>query len=414
MRQYKYPVRHIFATGSQIFSRDILKRKMDHFDGTIGIEPRLLGETGLDGILIDFNYGLRLQIPEGNWHVRIVDAESEYIFFDDDISAVTLISVEKYFIEWEIAIWLDGEPVFYHRFDPRGQHVHFRFPHATLGDNLTLFPYAEAFRQKFECEVSCSVQEPLRDIVRNYYPELRLSWTAPEETYACYYMTMAINLPFASTEDGLLIPLRRIGHALLRRIDVPPKKIFTPTKSRTIDQKYVCIGVQASHNSKGWLAPDGWNQVIDYLKSLGYRVLCIDKERRRQNYGLTIEMPRDVEDMSGDYTLSERINQLAYADFFIGISSGLSWLAWAVDIPVILISGITARWHEFDTPYRINNPLVCHGCLNECRSLNKVWTCPLFKDTARAYECSKKISARQVINAIDRLIADQKQSGGAS
>lgn len=41
------------------------------------------------------------------------------------------------------------------------------------------------------------------------------------------------------------------------------------------------------------------------------------------------------------------MNLLHHASFFIGLSSGLSWLAWATHIPVVLISGFTLPVSEF-------------------------------------------------------------------
>ncbi|MBQ9478906.1 MAG: hypothetical protein IJU71_05055, partial [Selenomonadaceae bacterium] len=153
----------------------------------------------------------------------------------------------------------------------------------------------------------------------------------------------------------------------------------------------------------------GWDCVVDHLKAMGYRVLCIDRDRRCSNYGMTVEMPAGAEDFSGSYDLIDRINQLAYADFFIGLSSGLSWLAWAVDIPVVMISGITEYWYEFASAYRVSNQTVCHGCFNSLAvDCLKIYDCPKYHGTDRVYECSKQISARQVIAAIDRLIADRR------
>ncbi len=409
----KYPIRYFCGSGAQIYPKDDFLKKIRFFLEHHKMPPTIFGETGIDGVLLDFNYGLRLQIPEGNWYVRIVDAESEYIFLDEDVSSVTLISVEKFFIEWEIAIWSDGEPVFYHRFDPRGQHVHFDFNRA-IGDNIALLPYVEAFRQKFDCEVSCSVIRPLQCLARNFFPNVTLTSEAPEDSYATFFMQAPINMSFIAMEDGLHIPLLHLGNSILRRIDQPPKVIYRPTKPRSIEEPYVCIGVQASTPTKGWLNPDGWDRVVEHLKSLGYRVLCIDRDRECKQFGLTVKMPREAEDFSGKYDLLDRVNQLAYADFFIGVSSSLSWLAWSVDIPVVLISGLTARWYEFDTPYRVYNPLVCHGCFNEFWWVkDEGERCTMFKHTDRAFECSKNISAQQVIDVVDRLVSDIRQSGGA-
>ena len=411
MKQYNYPVRYFSGTGVQIYPQEVFNRKIKFFDELTKFDAPIVGETGIDGMLIDFNYGLRLQIPEGNWHVRIVDLESDYVFVDDDLSAVVLISIEKFYIEWEIALWLDGEPVFYHQFDPRGQKVHFNFPKATLGDNIIMLTYIEAFRRRFDGEVSCSIPEVFNDIIKNYYPKVHLTSTLPGDSYACFQLVTPINLPFAISENPLRIPLLRVGNAILRCIETPSKVIYTPTKPRSIKEKYVCIGVQASTPGKSWLNPDGWDQVVEYLKSIGYRVLCIDRYDKCWNYGITVEKPAGAEDFTGDYTLLERINQLAYADFFMGVSSGLAWLAWSIDIPVVMISGITEKWNEFATPYRILNLFACHGCYNACNAPIQAFQCPLFKGTERAYECSKNISARQVIDAVDQLIADNNLNG---
>ena len=410
----KYPAKYFCGSITTVYTEKYIRKSFEHFMENYAVESAITGETGIDGVLLDFNCGLRLQIPEGNWHVRIGDGASGIVFFEGDISAVTLISMEKFYVEWEIALWLDGEPMFYHLFDPRGQTVHFDVTSSTLGDNIAMLPYVEAFRKKFDCEASCSIVETFHDIMKNYYPKIRLTNKLPEDCYACFYFGCWIGMPIAALNNGRALPLELLGTSILPIADIshPPKVIFTPTKPREIPEPYVCIGVQASTTPKCWLAPGGWDEVVEYLKSLGYRVLCIDRDRLCSNNGMTVEMPRGAEDFSGKYTLLDRINQLAYADFFIGVSSGLSWLAWSVDIPVVMISGFTKPWYEFDTPYRINNPLVCHGCFNDLsKEYKKLYGCLSYGGTARAYECSKNISARQVISTIDRLISDLKCGG---
>ena len=34
------------------------------------------GETGIDGVRLDFNNGVRVEIPDGPWHVTIGDYDS--------------------------------------------------------------------------------------------------------------------------------------------------------------------------------------------------------------------------------------------------------------------------------------------------------------------------------------------------
>jgi autotransporter strand-loop-strand O-heptosyltransferase len=121
-------------------------------------------------------------------------------------------------------------------------------------------------------------------------------------------------------------------------------------------------------------------------------------------------MPQGAEDYTGNLPLMERIELLAYADFFIGVGSGLSWLADAAGCPVVLFSGFSMPAAEFDTPYRVINPLVCHGCYNDMTVdwLNPL--CPRHHDTEREYECSVKIPPKMVISAIDRLREDLKNN----
>ena len=138
-------------------------------------------------------------------------------------------------------------------------------------------------------------------------------------------------------------------------------------------------------------------------------MLCIDKNSEQTDHGRTVKMPDGAEDFTGDLPLSERVNLLAYAEFFIGLPSGLSWLAWATDCPAILISGITPAWFEFSTPYRVINRLVCFGCHNDFSlKISEYERCPYHQGSDREYECSRKISARQVIQTIDQLLDDKR------
>jgi autotransporter strand-loop-strand O-heptosyltransferase len=143
---------------------------------------------------------------------------------------------------------------------------------------------------------------------------------------------------------------------------------------------------------------------------LGYRVLCIDKAKHyTRTTEFTMNMPENAEDFTADRPLLERADMLCHADFFIGLSSGLSWLAYTADCPVIMIAGFTMCWSEFPTPYRVYNKLVCTGCYNDLRinwqgnGCERHWA-----GSPEILQCSKKITPRMVIQAIDRLIADKK------
>ncbi|MBR4904592.1 MAG: autotransporter strand-loop-strand O-heptosyltransferase [Selenomonadaceae bacterium] len=404
--------------------RDYLKEKTDIIDAPI-IQKKLFDlmkiypqcmefceapiyfETGIEGLCLDFNFGLRLDVPEGNFHVRIGDDNGQ-IFFDKDISDVRLISFEKFFIRWKVEVSCDGRKIFEHEFNPECHSVQIVLRNrAPLGDTLAMLPSVEEFRRHFKCEVAVLVPEYLKEITAHLYPALKQVDRIGFENYATFYLLAIMSpLPYLPV-DARNNCLERMGISILGLNILPPKPIFKPTAQRFCEEPYVCIGAQASTPTKGWLYPNGWEIVVDYLKSLGYRVLCIDKQKVQREGNYFVTMPTNAEDFTGDFSIMERANMLYYSEFFIGLGSGLAWLANAVDCPVVMICGFSQDWLEFYTPYRVANRLVCNGCFNDVR-VGFMNVCPYHKGTARELECQKKIYPRQVINAIERLILDKK------
>ncbi len=75
--------------------------------------------SGPEGILYDFNYGCRVQVPADRWRVRMLDLDTFNQFnqlFDEPVEAHTVItSRRKYFVRFELQVF-DGERlVFQHR-----------------------------------------------------------------------------------------------------------------------------------------------------------------------------------------------------------------------------------------------------------------------------------------------------------
>jgi autotransporter strand-loop-strand O-heptosyltransferase len=179
----------------------------------------------------------------------------------------------------------------------------------------------------------------------------------------------------------------------------------SPQAQKNRSKKTVCIATQSTAQCKYWNNPNGWQQVVDYLKSLDYEVVCID---RHENFGISSHMntiPKNCINKTGDLPLEDRINDLMHCEFFIGLGSGLSWLAWACNKPVVMISGFSDPKSEFYTPYRVHNSSVCNGCWNDTNFTfdPAKWDwCPRNKD----FECSKQITFDMVREKIDRCISD--------
>ena len=95
---------------------------------------------------------------------------------------------------------------------------------------------------------------------------------------------------------------------------------------------------------------------------------------------------------------------LAGADMFIGLGSGLSWLAWGVGTPVIMISGFSAPYTEFACDHRIDAPKdKCRHCFNKFKFDNTDWNwCPS-NDKKEQYECTKYIEPQEILRAIEDI-----------
>lgn len=397
---YHYPVMYI-NSGRVDFEMEQMKY-LYSYEKEAG---PICWETDIDGLILDFNAGLRIEIPKGNFHVIVADDESDLVFFDGDVSEQTLISAEKYYVKWRVEVLLDNELVFSHVLDLTGQEVYFFMAGSALGDTVAVLEHISEFQRAYNCHVKYTPNESFYEICKNYYPDIEMVTEHPKEPYASYCLAVFQKPPFIIPDDSRRFYPADAARCILGLHRDAKHVIYKATEPRQIKEKYVCIAVQASGLMKRWLYPEGWNIIVKYLQAKGYRVLCIDGEDSFEKDGYIVKLPDGAENFTGRRPLMERVNLLNYADFFIGLGSGLSWLAWACDIPVVLISGFSLPLGEFDTPYRVTNQLVCHGCYNDV-TVDWKTGCPYHEGTKREFECSKKIHPKQVMKAIDRLITD--------
>jgi autotransporter strand-loop-strand O-heptosyltransferase len=254
--------------------------------------------------------------------------------------------------------------------------------------------------------------DKLIPLFRDAYPDIAFATheeIKPERYYATYSMGLffddkaSIHQPCDFRYVGLH---RTAGYILGVDPTEAPPRILIADDNRPIPEPYVCIAVQSTTQAKYWNNPGGWLEIVRFLKAAGYRVICID-QRPVHGIGLVWnQIPNGAEDQTGDRPLAERARWLKYADFFVGLSSGLSWLAWAMGTPVVMISGMTHPLNEFATPHRVVNYHTCNSCWNDpaLRFDHKdfLW-CPRHKDTSRQFECTRLITVDHVKATIERV-----------
>jgi len=126
------------------------------------------------------------------------------------------------------------------------------------------------------------------------------------------------------------------------------------------------------------------------LVESGYKVINTSKERNPFNNCYQLE----------DTSIENTMSVIHHSQFFIGLSSGISHLAWALNKKVVMIAGFTEVGHEFECirPY---NPNVCTGCWNKYKFDAGDWDwCPLHKGTNRQFECQNMITPKMIIDGI--------------
>jgi autotransporter strand-loop-strand O-heptosyltransferase len=375
---------------------------------------------GPEGIRFDFNYGCRVQVPIDGWRVRMTDIDTHNVVFDETLEAGEIVaSRRKYFVRTRLQVFDGARLVFEHAFDAAGQPVLVRLASAALGDSLAWMPVIDAFREQHRCDLHVVLPDHLQPLFGEGYPALKLiSDRAPHASAAAgrrFYATYHIGLfsPYGERDHQPTDPrVSSMQDAAAYMLGVPPgerrPRLVVADTARRIAQPYVCIATQATAQCKYWNNPRGWPTLIAHLKRLGFRVLCIDRDRAYGLPGALNPMPAGAEDFTGERPLQERASLLAHAAFFVGLGSGLSWLAWAVGTPVVMISGFSHPKTEFHTPWRVINFHACNSCFNDTAhefDPDDFDWCPRRAGSgAPRFQCTSAISPEFVIRAVDELI----------
>jgi autotransporter strand-loop-strand O-heptosyltransferase len=342
---------------------------------------------------------------ETNFEITFID-EGGNVIYQNNLAINSWVKLNReYYTKWTIRVKEDNNLIFSNILNLENRRVYISFGSKSLGDSLAWIPYCEEFRKKHNCELIVSTF--LNDLFKDQYPNIK--FVEPGETvydiYAQYQLGWFYNEngEFDSNKhpfDFKKQPLQKTATDILGLdyVEIRPE-LKLPNKPK---KKKVGIGFHSTAQAKYWNNPDGWQSVIDYLDSLGYECMIYSKEG---NGYMNNFYPKGVTIYKGG-NLQEVIDDLSTCEFFVGLGSGLSWLAWACKLPVVLVSGFSEKWAEttLDT-YRVINENVCHGCFNNDRLNAGDWNwCPLHKGNNRQFECTKKISSDMAIKEINKII----------
>ena len=385
-------------------------------EGSFVQPPAVLSQLGPSGIRFDFNEGCRVQAPEGPdvWRIRLIDLDTGNYLFQTtpDFRGGFVRSAKKYYVRFRIEAWKAEKLVFEHNYDAADQEILIALPAGPVGDTIGWLSYAVRFADRHKCRLTIAMEKRLIPLFAGAYPEIRFVDTRTAKGDG-YYATYRVGLGFDDVArvdqpvDFRHVGLHRTAAYILGLdpAEAPPR-LAVKAEGRPLAEKYVVIATQATSQCKYWNNPYGWREIIAFLKEAGYRVVCIDQKAAHGVGIVWNHVPAGAKDLTGQLSLEDCVRWIRHAEFFVGLSSGLAWLAWAAGAPVVMISGFTLPSTEFETPYRVINYHACVGCWNDpaLRFQNEdfLW-CPHHAGTPRQFECTRLITAEQVKQTIRRI-----------
>lgn len=298
-------------------------------------------------------------IPQ-KYNIKFYESNSDKLIFEDycETNQTLIPRLKQWFTIWNIKIFDEGGYIVYETiFNPNNKTIFIKIDAWALGDTIAWIPYVEEFRKKNMCNVICSTFH--NDLFIRAYPNILFVKpnTIINNVYAQYYIGATNNDKFYSPINVSEHPLQKVASSIL---GLEFKEIRPDLKSQYVNkgprtkEKYICLSEFGSDKIKNWRCENGWQYIVDYLNSKGYKVLVISKEPTQL---------KNVIDLTGDINLEERIIDLMYCDYYIGVSSGLAWLAWSLGTTCVMISDGTPQFHEFQSD-------MVRICANDLTEIN--------------------------------------------
>jgi autotransporter strand-loop-strand O-heptosyltransferase len=324
---------------------------------------------------------------ESDFLVQFLD-EKGSIYYQNTIKANHWVRLNRqWYTKWRTKVFEGKDLIYNSTMDLEGKKVFIAIDSKSLGDTLAWIPYVEEFRNKHNCTVVCSTfWNKILD-----YPEIE--FVEPGTMIGCYAM-YTLGWHWNEDKEPTLcntIPLQQSASNILGLdyVELKPRLKYDIGDNKY--GKYVTIATNSTAGLKFWLKPS-WQQVINHLHERGYKVINTSKERN------LFENCYQLEDTSIENTMSV----IYHSEFFVGLSSGLSWTAFGLGKKVVMISAFTEADHEFDC-IRPRNNNVCTNCWNDPKikfDAGDFNFCPHHKGTERMFECQTSITPEMVIQQL--------------
>jgi autotransporter strand-loop-strand O-heptosyltransferase len=392
-----------------ILSKEMVLNKLDYYKEIMFYASKEVAHKNIINInYVDGCFVELLDWPDTKYDIEFINKDTKEVLFRDTIGSNCWSKCNfDYFINWRIVIAHAGEIIKVIDLNLKDKRVYIALTSKSLGDTLAWFPYVEEFRKKHGCTVVCSTF--LNDLFRDTYPEIIfvepgtvVHNLAAQYNIGWFYNGETINR-FKQPIDPKIQEMQKTASDILGLEYKEIKPILNLPKVEQTDS--VTLGIHSTAQAKYWNNPTGWQDVVDYLKSKDYTPILLSREEdgyMGNKHPFGIYYP-------DNYNINTLITEICKSKAFVGVGSGLSWLAWACNVPVILISGFSEPYTEMQDCYRIKaGEGKCSGCFNRFKLNGGDWNwCPDHKGTERQFECTKSIDSNIVINTLNQILNDK-------
>ena len=301
----------------------------------------------------------------------------------------------RWFTDWSIKVTdiLNKEVILNEKYDAVGKNVYIHLDSKSIGDTISWFPYVEEFRKKWMCRVFVSTFH--NNFFEKNYPDLIFinPGDVVPNLYAMYQIGCWHGDLNRNKNHWENTPLQKISSDILGLDYKEIRPNFVKPKIDEFDDNIITLSEHSTAMCKYWNYENGWQDLVNKINDMGYKVKVVSKESTNLKNIIN----------NTDRKLEETINNIYKSKIFIGVSSGLAWIAWALGKPVVMISGCTQDWNEPSDVYRVINKNVCHGCMNNSKyefDKGSWYWCPENKN----FECTRSITPDMVIDKIKEAL----------
>ncbi len=318
-----------------------------------------------------------------------------------------------YLCPWKIQIFHEEVNLADFEINYKDSEVGFRFASTALGDTLAWVPVLQAWIEKNEPSKVYLHTTWNHLFDKSKYP--KITWLDNADQFKNVpplrlFHTVGISRDHIKSINSELNHATPTNWKETNMIDTQnyafgvepiqrkPELIQLPPE-RMVKDKYVTMCNESSQKIKHLLKPKVWLALIEELKRKGYEVVTVGN---KSNIFSGV-----IQGNAGE--IQKAMILIRDAEFHIGLSSGLSWVAWAYNKQVLMLGNFTDMGYEFNT--------------NLLRVIDKSGTWGIFNDSAVPWipeygydpeednvQLARRISTEHALKGLDILIQRMEQN----